>query len=86
MIMSQILEMIDPSARSDWDQAVLSSDKYSFFHSTAWAKVLMETYQYTPRYLVIRDQDGPLALHPIMEIKDFWKGKRGVSLPFNGLL
>jgi hypothetical protein len=54
----------------------------SFFHSSAWARVLHDTYRYTPAYFVVRDAGRIQCLLPIMEVDSWLTGRRGVSLPF----
>ena len=61
---------------------VLAHPDYSFFHSSAWARVLSESYGYKPLYFTIFDGDAISACLPIMEVNSFVTGKRGVSLPF----
>jgi hypothetical protein len=77
------IKIINPVDCLDWDQSLQSMDKYSFFHSTAWARVLMESYGYTPRYAAIYHKDMLTGLIPFMEIKSIFTGNRGVSLPFS---
>ena len=54
----------------------------SFFHSSAWARVLSDSYGYTPFYFWVAEKDNLRALVPLMEVNSFLTGKRGVSLPF----
>ena len=54
----------------------------TFFHSSAWAGVLAESYGYTPFYFTVMEEDRLRALVPLMEVNSFITGKRGVSLPF----
>lgn len=61
---------------------MLSAENASFFHSSAWARVLVESYGYKPLYFASL-QNGNLApMAPFMEIDSRLTGKRGVSLPF----
>lgn len=62
---------------------LLRTPGYSFFHSSAWARVLSESYGYTPFYFTIIEDGKFRALVPIMEVNSFLTGKRGVSLPFS---
>lgn len=55
----------------------------SVFHSSAWARVLAESYDYTPRYFMARKDGRLAALFPMMEVKGIFSGKRGVGLPFS---
>jgi hypothetical protein len=44
--------------------------------------VLSETYGYEPKYFAALNNGGLSFLLPMMEIKSFFTGRRGVSLPF----
>jgi hypothetical protein len=76
------VQIINPITYPGWDDLLLSTRDYSFFHSSAWAKVLQETYRYTPLYFTIFENDRLQALVPVMQVDSFLTGKRGVSLPF----
>ncbi len=76
------LQIINPITYPGWDDVLLSHADYSFFHSSAWASVLVESYGYTPKYFTIIDDHKLLALIPLMEVNSFLTGRRGVSLPF----
>lgn len=80
--MSLKLDIVDPLNHSGWDDSLTSISGYSFFHSSAWARVLHESYQYKPAYFTLRDNNNLLAMVPVMEINSFFTGRRGVSLPF----
>ena len=77
------LEIINPLVYPDWDKLVLSTPNYSFFHSSAWARVLYETYKYKPLYFTLIKNNQLSALIPFMEVGSVLTGKRGVSLPFS---
>ena len=47
-----------------------------------WARVLSESYDYTPLYFTAVDNGRIHALVPIMEVNSILTGRRGVSLPF----
>jgi hypothetical protein len=63
----------------NWDKAVASQPQHTFFHSSAWVRVLQDTYRYQPFYLLDRNGAGCL---PLMEVNSWITGRRGVSLPF----
>lgn len=77
------LKIINPLHYTGWDELLLSTKSYSFFHSSVWARVLLESYKYKPIYFTLIDKDVLLVLLPLMEVKSFFTGKRGVSLPFS---
>jgi len=77
------LEIIDPLQYPNWDDLLISTRTYSFFHSSAWARVLAESYHYEPLYLSSRDSSRFRALIPLMEVKSVFTGRRGICLPFS---
>jgi lipid II:glycine glycyltransferase (peptidoglycan interpeptide bridge formation enzyme) len=77
------VKIINPVECPDWDKSLQSMSEFSFFHSTAWARVLMASYGYTPRYVAIYDKGKLAGLIPFMEIRSVFTRKRGVSLPFS---
>ena len=79
---SAAVERMNPMEDPSWDRRLLAHPDYSFFAGSAWAKVLSDSYGYTPAYLT---SVRPGALHsvlPLMEVKSRLTGCRGVSLPF----
>jgi hypothetical protein len=78
------VQWINPLEASNWDARLTAQNHpaRSFFHSSAWANVLTETYGYKPFYFVTT---GPGFLHsllPFMEIPSRLTGKRAIALPF----
>ncbi len=76
------IDIINPIDFKGWDDLLSSSLEYTFFHTSAWAKVLSETYHYRPLYFTLLDNNRLLALIPMMEVKSLFTKLRGVSLPF----
>lgn len=76
------LKNIDPAEYPDWNDLILSNGESSFFHTTAWAKTICESYDYNPIYFTQLNDNRLLTLIPLMEINSILTGKRGVSLPF----
>ena len=77
------IEIVNPLEYPGWDDLILSMEDYSFFHTSAWAKVITESYGYKPIYAAIIDKGRLKGLIPLMEIKSILTGRRGVSLPFS---
>lgn len=63
-----------------WDELVLAADNYSFFHSSAWTRVLCETYGYRPSFFAALKKD---LVIPLLEVDSLFTGRRAVSLPFS---
>ena len=76
------IQIINPVEHPNWDQLILTNDQSIFFHTSAWARVLHESYRYKPLYFTSIENGKLRALLPIMEVKSFLTGSRGVSLPF----
>lgn len=77
------LTIIDPTTDPRWDTFVQARPDSDVFHTAAWARVLMETYGYEPRYHVVENSAGQLeAGWPCMLVASPLTGKRLVSLPF----
>lgn len=74
--------VVNPLEIADWDQRVGCLPGSGFFHRSAWARVLKESYGYSPSYLVLNDSEGLKAALPLMEVDSWLTGKRGVALPF----
>jgi hypothetical protein len=74
--------VVDPSGQKDWNELLSRTPGSSFFHTSAWAEVLRESYHYEPLFFTIRKQAALEALLPVMEVDSPLTGKRGVSLPF----
>jgi hypothetical protein len=73
---------INPLEERGWDALLATHSGSSFFHSSAWARVLNETYGHRPFYFC-KIVDGRLeGLLPIMEVSSRLTGTRGISLPF----
>src|SRR6267143_1572505 len=76
-------KLVNPLHERDWDESVSSHPQATIFHSSAWARVLSETYGHRPCYLRISARDEPLALVPMMEVQTLFTKARGVCLPFS---
>lgn len=76
------MEVVDPTACPEWDDLIAAQPNATAFHTSAWARVIRDTYGYRPAYFRARDRERVTALIPFMEIHSWLTGKRGVSLPF----
>lgn len=77
------LRIVNPLDIEGWDELVSALPESSFFHSSAWVRVLSETYRYKPTYFALFENDKLLGLLPVMDVKSSLTGHRGVSLPFS---
>jgi hypothetical protein len=74
---------VNPLVEPGWDDMVGAHPAGSFFHTTPWARVLVESYGYRPVYFTVVENGTLQALLPVMEIRSVFTGRRGVSLPFS---
>jgi len=76
------LEILNPIEYTDWDTLLLRNGDSSFFHSSAWAKALKESYGCDPVYFASIEAGQISLLMPFMNVVSPLTGRRGVSLPF----
>jgi hypothetical protein len=79
---SDSVHQMDPLEEAHWDAALAAFPGATFFHGSAWARVLHDTYGFHPAYFALGDGDRIRALLPVMEVDSWLTGRRGVSLPF----
>ena len=77
------MRVVDPLREPAWDHVVSLHRDGSCFHTSAWAKVLHQTYKHEPFYLQFFHRRRLAALVPLMEIRSSFTGRRGVCLPFS---
>src|SRR4030095_10892046 len=82
---SRSLEMriVNPVRDPAWDHLVALHRDASCFHTSAWARVLHQTYKHQPFYVQFWRGRTLAALVPLMEVRSMFTGRRGVCLPFS---
>lgn len=75
--------MLNPLEDPDWDRKAAAFADATIFHSASWARVLHESYGYTPCFLATREAGGFGSLLPLMDVSSRLTGRRGVSAPFS---
>lgn len=81
--MTPTLDIVDPIRFPGWDDLLASRPDSSVFHSSGWARVLSDTYGYTPCYFGSIGHREISILLPVMEVNSSFTGRRGISLPFS---
>ena len=79
------LQSIDPLDEAGrWDELVRKHPQASIFHSSAWARVLWETYRFRPFFYAeaAREEKQAPAILALVEAESWVTGRRGVSAPF----
>jgi Acetyltransferase (GNAT) domain len=77
------MRIYDPVHNPGWDHLVALHRDAGCFHTTAWAKVLQQSYGHRPFYLHFSYGRRLAALIPLMEVHSAFTGRRGVCLPFS---
>jgi CelD/BcsL family acetyltransferase involved in cellulose biosynthesis len=77
------IEKVDPRANPAWDEFVARHPGATVFHTSAWCRVLADTYGYKPAYLVSREYGTFIAGIPLMLIDPLLTSRRLVGLPFS---
>ena len=77
------MRILDPVNDPGWDHVVALHRDAGCFHTSAWAKVLHQTYNHQPFYLQFSRGRRLAALIPVMEVRSLFTGRRGVCLPFS---
>ena len=73
---------LNPLEDSCWDRKIGFFAEATAFHSAGWARVLHETYGYTPCFAATPEGGSFGSLLPLMDVSSMLTGHRGVSLPF----
>src|SRR5436190_20659867 len=74
--------ILDPVHNPGWDVVVALHRDAGCFHTSAWAKVLRQSYNHHPFYLQFSRGRRLAALIPLMEVRSPFTGRRAVCLPF----
>lgn len=75
--------ILNPLEIKEWDSLLIPHKRADIFHTSSWAKVLIESYQYQPLYFGSLAGKKLTNLLAVMSIESRLTGKRGVSLPFS---
>jgi hypothetical protein len=81
--MSYKLQIVNPLEFPAWDEKILAFEGSSFFHSSSWARVLVESYRFRPFYCAAFEGEEIVAALPFMEVRDIFGRKKGVCSPFS---
>lgn len=76
------VQTVNPLEDPSWDERMAATPGASFFHGTAWVRVLQDTYGFQPVFLVRRRAEEIEAMLPLMEVDSWLTGRRGIALPF----
>ena len=77
------IKIINPLKFPNWDEQIMDFPDYSFFHSNAWLRLLVDTYDYEPVFFVIEKNKKIEAVVPLMNVDSRITGRRTIALPFS---
>ena len=60
-----------------------SSPEANIYHTLEWRDIIAQSYGFTPKYLLAKENDKVLGVLPLFEVKTFLRGKRLISIPFS---
>ena len=78
------VEELGPRSNDDWNRLNLSSEGGSIYHTLEWREILERSFGIRSRYLLIYDDEEPIALCPWFE-QSFMRLKGLVLLPESDL-
>lgn len=78
-----IIDVMDPLNGSEWNNWLQKNRNSTVFHSSNWARLLVESYDYHPVYLTVSERGVLKGCLPVMEVDSPFTGKRGVCLSFS---
>ena len=74
--------VVNEAFAPDWDSKLSLYPQSTIFHTTAWSRVLQDTYHFLPIRLSQYNPDGPSSELLLMEVNSRLTGRRAISLPF----
>ncbi len=78
------ISVIDTTTDCRWEEFVANQAQGTIFHTSAWAAVIKEAYNYLPRYYVLEDEAGQIrAAIPLYIVRSRLTGERLICLPFS---
>ncbi len=78
------VSVIDPRESPAWEEFVTTCPEATVFHTAHWARVLVDSYGFAPRYYALTDAGGDVqSALPLMLVQSWLTGRRLVGLPFS---
>jgi lipid II:glycine glycyltransferase (peptidoglycan interpeptide bridge formation enzyme) len=76
------IKLFHQKDKDEWNNFVCSNPNATIFHTTGWMNVIKETFNFDPKYLVVKNSIGRIiAISPAFLVKTLF-GKVIVSQPF----
>jgi FemAB-related protein (PEP-CTERM system-associated) len=78
----RLLDADDDACSARWDAFVYSCRDATFFHRSAWQKVIRDVFRHPTYFLFAEDEHGIAGLLPLAHVNSRLFGNALVSLPF----
>lgn len=78
------MRWVNPLEEPEWDER-LPVGVATPFHTSAWIRVLCETYRFAPLGLVAGHGGDWKPVLPVLDVRSALTGRRGIALPFTDL-
>jgi len=75
--------LCDTLSEESWDSEFADQESVNWFYASGWAQALRDTYNYTPFYLKKMESGSVVAAIPMIEVRSWLTGIRGISVPFS---
>ena len=78
------IRTVDPINEKGWDEFIKKQEFHTIFHTSVWAQVIKDTYDYSSCYHVFENKDHQIsAAIPFYNVQSKITGSRLVCLPFS---
>lgn len=74
--------LVDPLLDAEWERSLDAFPEATAFHSSAWLRVLADTYAFRPIGLLAKHGSTVVGCLPLVEARTWLTPRRGISLPF----
>ncbi len=82
MLRIKHLEQADAASTLRWDTFVAACPEATFFHRSAWQKIIAEVFRHPAYFLYAEDDSGIRGILPLAHVKSLLFGNAWVALPF----
>jgi FemAB-related protein (PEP-CTERM system-associated) len=82
MLKIRYLDLADTATALGWDEFVLSCPEATFFHRSAWQKIIHEVFRHPTHFLYAEDESGIRGILPLAHVNSRLFGNSLVALPF----
>jgi len=78
-----IVELLKKEDEELYQSFINNSADSTIYHTLSWKKIIENTYNYEPYYIIAKVNNKIIGVLPLFEVKSFVFGKKLVSIPFS---